>query len=72
VVARQRVLSTATPGCLPAFYPHASAIPYIFSVWKASAGYAADFWFKGKPKAPIPLAKRFHFYNTKMHLYWPK
>jgi hypothetical protein len=53
-------------------YPHADAIPYVFSVWKGRGGYAADFWFKGKPKEPIPLAKRFHFYNTKMYLYWPQ
>lgn len=52
-------------------YPHATAIPYVFSVWKAPAGYAADFWFKGRPKNPLPLDKRFHFYNTKMYLYWP-
>lgn len=53
-------------------YPHAKAIPYVFSVWKAPAGYAADFWFKGRPKEPISLSERFHFYNTKMYLYWPQ
>jgi hypothetical protein len=53
-------------------YPHAYAIPYVFSVWKSPAGYAADFWLKGEPKQVLPLAKRFHFYNTKMYLYWPK
>jgi hypothetical protein len=53
-------------------YPHDTAIPYVFSVWKKRGGYAADFWFKGRPKEPIPLARRFYLYNTKMYLYWPK
>lgn len=53
-------------------YPHDKAIPYVFSVWKYPKGYAADFWFKGGPKYPLPLAERFHFYNTKMYLYWPQ
>ncbi len=56
----------------PGLYPHAKAIPYVFSVWKYPKGYAADFWFKGGPKYPLPLAERFHFYNTKMYLYWPQ
>ncbi len=59
-------------GWVPAgLYPHASAIPYVFSVWKSADGYAADFWFKSRAKRPPPLDKRFHFYNTKMYLYWP-
>ncbi len=53
-------------------FPHATAIPYVFSVWNAADGYAADFWFTGRPKYPLPLEKRFPFYNTKMYLYWPQ
>ena len=53
-------------------FPHATAIPYVFSVWKAADGYGADFWLKGKAKHPLPLDKRFLFYNTKMYLYWPE
>ena len=51
---------------------HPGAIPYLFSAWKSADGYAADFWFKGRGKTPLRLDKRFHFYNTKMYLYWPQ